>query len=266
MGSGSLSGGWLPQKTPPSWLASLQPATTGLLGQERLKLWTFGDRAALGIRSGGVVYPVLPDEGSWVPGAREVLDQLTGSWCLMGPSAWVTRAEGVLPLSVVQHRVEYQFLVRPAQALVVPRGPGVVRRAEPSDANALFALQEGYEKEEVLFDAADFHPLASRLHLGKLLKGQEIAGLWENGRPIAKAGTNALTADWAQIGGVYTRPEHRGRGCQTHLMAFLLQRLADQGRGACLFVKKANLTAISLYQRLGFTNAGEFLITYGDRR
>lgn len=259
--------GWTVSRSAPRWLADLQPATTGLLGQDGMKLWT-SDHAALGIRAGGVVYPVFPrppDQGL-EPGARAVLTQVSDSWCLMGPQPWVLRAEPLMPPSLVQHRVEYEFLVRPAADCPVPEGPGALRRAEPSDGNALYPLQEAYEKEEVLFDPSDFQALACRLHLGKVLKTQEIVALWENGRPAAKAGTNALTASWAQVGGVYTRPDHRGRGHQKRLMAFLLQRLADQGRGACLFVKKTNQAALGLYRTLGFVSAGDFLITYGQRQ
>jgi ribosomal protein S18 acetylase RimI-like enzyme len=171
-----------------------------------------------------------------------------------------------MPPSVIQHRVDYQFLFRPAGPVLVPPGTGVMRKAEPADGNALFPLQEGYEKEEVLFETSDFQPLGSRLHLGKVLKSQEIVALWENGRPVAKAGTNALTAGWGQVGGVYTQPDHRGRGCQKRLMAFLMHRLASQGRGACLFVKTSNAPAIGLYHNLGFQFGGEFRITYGERR
>ena len=82
---------------------------------------------------------------------------------------------------------------------------------------------------------------------------------------MAKAGTNALTECWAQIGGVYTRPENRGQGLQKRLMAFLLARLSDQGRGACLFVKKSNASAGGLYRSLGFEERGDFTIVYGQR-
>ncbi len=252
----------------PAWLEALEPLTTGLLAQQGLKLWTFGESAAIGIRAGGVVYPVLPDpwDPAAEPGAREALARVSDAWCVMGPAAWVARAETLLAPFRLQQRVEYDFLVRPAVVPDVPEGPGEVRDARESDNDALFPLQEAYEKEEVLFDAAEFQPLASRLHFWKMMRHQEMVGLWENGTAVAKAGTNALTARWAQIGGVYTRPERRGQGLQKRLMAFLLARLASQGRAACLFVKKKNASAIALYRALGFEPGGDFTITYGEKR
>jgi len=133
------------------------------------------------------------------------------------------------------------------------------------DSEALFALQEAYEKEEVLFRPEEFQPLASRLHFWKSLKDQEIVGLWQGSKALAKAGTNALTPRWAQLGGVYTRPEERGKGHQQRLLSFLLARLGAQGRSACLFVKKGNASALALYFRLGFKPWSDFTILYGER-
>lgn len=252
----------------PGWLSDLEPWTTGLLAQEGMRLWGAGDRAALGIRSGGVVYPVFrdplePDLGS---GARQVLDRVGEAWCLMGPAPWVAWAENWMPPSQIVHRVDYHFLARPTGVPSVPEGPGELRPAGTQDAELLFPLQEAYEKEEVLFVPEEFQPLASRIHFWKTLKRQEIVALWEAGRPVAKAGTNALTDRWGQIGGVYTRPERRGQGVQKRLMSFLLARLSSQGRGACLFVKKANLGAAGLYRSLGFEDLGDFTIVYGQRQ
>jgi len=261
---------WQAQRSghpPLPWLADLEPWTTGLLAQEGLKLWTADHRAALGIRAGGVVYPVIP--GNRDPqldaGAREVLDRLGEVWCIMGPQPWVAACEPWMPRSVVTHRIAYHFQVRPAGGPEVPEGPGELRLGRTDESEALFPLQEGYEKEEVLFDPREFQALASRLHFWKTLGRQEIVALWDDGRPVAKAGTNALTTRWAQIGGVYTRPEYRGRGLQKRLMAFLLARLSAQGKGSCLFVKKSNVVAAGLYRSLGFEDQGDFTIVYGQR-
>ena len=259
---------WSARLGAPTWLEALEPHTTGLLAQQGLKLWTFGQTAAVGIRAGGVIYPVFPEP--WNPeaehGAREVLGRSADAWCLIGPSAWVHRAETLLSPFRLQQRVEYDFLIRGPQTDAVPDGPGEIRAAGEADNDALFPLQEAYEKEEVLFDPSEFQALASRLHFWKTMRHQEIAALWLDGKPVAKAGTNALTRRWAQIGGVYTRPEHRGRGLQKRLMAFLLAKLASEGRGACLFVKKKNAPAIALYRALAFQPGGDFTITYGERR
>ena len=251
----------------PAWLWALEPLTTGLLAQDDLKLWAFGHKAALGIRSVGVVYPVFcDDDPAPDPGARDLLNRVPEAWCLMGPSPWVARAEPLMPSSHIQHRIEYEFLVRPAGPAVLPEGRGEYRRARAGDLEALFPLQEGYEKEEVLFDPGEFNAIVSRIHFLKSLKRQEIGALWLDGRAVAKAGTNALTERWVQVGGVYTLPEFRRQGLQKRLLSSLLEGWHAEGRGACLFVKKGNPGALDLYRSLGFVPSGGFTILYGWRR
>jgi len=252
----------------PDWLAQLEPLTTGLLSQSDLKLWCAGNQAALGIRAGGVVYPVWREPGntSVDSSARQLLDHVGESWCIMGPSAWVEKTEALMPASRILRRVVYDFLFRQAPKPAVPVGLSEVRSLLPGEADLVYPLQEAYEKEEVLFDPSEYHPVASRIHWALALRHQEMAALWENGDPVAKAGTNALTKHWAQIGGVYTKPERRGQGLQKRLLAFLIALLADQGRSVCLFVKKENSPALALYKSLDFRSRGDFLITYGQRR
>jgi len=249
-------------------LGDLEPLTTGLLAQEGIKIWHYGDRAALGLKPGGIAYPVFPHpfDPRLIPGARMVLERLPESWCLMGPAPWVAQAEAFLPPSRISHRIAYDFLVRPRAPFEVLAGPGEPRPCREDEGEALFPLQEAYEKEEVLFDPEEFQGLASRLHFWKLLRKQDNVALWEGGRPTAKAGTNAQTPAWAQIGGVYTRKELRGGGRQRRLLSYFLDRLAHQGRGACLFVKKSNPGAAALYRSLGFVDTGDFTILYGQRR
>lgn len=251
----------------PEWLRDLEPWTTGLMAHEGTKLWTSDGPAAIGIRAGGVIYPVIPESSANLgPGARAILDRVSDSWCLMGPEAWVSACEPWMPRSRVTQRISYHFQVRPLQDREVPEGPGELRLGNSNDGEGLFPLQEAYEKEEVLFDPSDFQPLVSRMMFWKALRNQETVSLWIDGRPVAKAGTNALTPRWAQIGGVYTQPALRGRGLQKRLLAFLLARLTAQGRGACLFVKKTNIRAASLYRSLGFQDWGSFTIVYGHRQ
>ncbi len=251
----------------PDWLRNLEPLTTGLLAHQDMKLWCAGERAALGIRSGGVVYPVwLSEERALGHEAKGLLDRVGTAWCLMGPSAWVNFTEPLMPASRILHRVHYEFMARPAGPLAVPDGRGELRPVEPREADTVFPLHEAYEKEEVLFDPSEFHPVASRLHWGHLIHRQRLVALWDGGQPLAKAGTNALTDRWAQIGGVYTRMDYRRLGLQKRLMAYLVGLLAEEGKGCCLFVKKENGAALGLYRNLGFESRGDFLITYGERQ
>jgi len=137
-----------------------------------------------------------------------------------------------------------------------------VRRAGPGDTDALYPLQMAYEMEEVILDPLRFHPQLCYQNLNRQLKEQIIYIAEDQGRPVAKAGTNARGFFWAQMGGVYTLPEYRNRGIAACLAGRLVRDLAGRKKRFCLFVKKENRPALKVYEKNGFTIAGEFRITY----
>ena len=67
-----------------------------------------------------------------------------------------------------------------------------------------------------------------------------------------RASVSARTADAAQISGVYTPPEWRGRGYATRGVGELCRRLFEHSVHACLFVNDTNAPALAVYRRLGF--------------
>jgi GNAT superfamily N-acetyltransferase len=80
-------------------------------------------------------------------------------------------------------------------------------------------------------------------------------GVREDGRLIAAGGTHLYSAveHVGAIGNVYTRRSHRGRGHASAVMAAIVGELAARRTEIiALNVRAANLTAIRLYERLGF--------------
>jgi predicted GNAT family acetyltransferase len=77
--------------------------------------------------------------------------------------------------------------------------------------------------------------------------------LWKDeGGLRFRASVSAITADAAQISGVYTPPERRRRGYALRGLSELCERLLPRTRAACLFVNDINAPALSLYRRMGF--------------
>jgi len=185
---------------------------------------------------------------------------------VMGISRCVEEAEALVPIPPTR-RIEYFLMTlnkeNARRLWTPPPGPGLrARRAGPPDAAALFPLQEAYEKEEVLIDPAHFNAGQCMKSLAQGLSDELLYVLEKDGRPVAKAGTNARGFTVDQIGGVYTVPAERGKGFARILMVALLREAFREKTGASLFVKKKNRPAIQLYNGLGFRPVDEYAISY----
>ena len=130
------------------------------------------------------------------------------------------------------------------------------------DAALLFPLQRAYELEEVVIDPALFSDATCLKLLRQGLRNELVFHASRDGRPLAKAGTNARGYGVDQIGGVFTVASERGKGLARIVMAALLEAIFAEKPAACLFVKKANTPAIALYERLGFATVGGYVISY----
>lgn len=133
----------------------------------------------------------------------------------------------------------------------------------------LLALQEQYEKEEVVPSCMEFDEDSCRLRLLNALRKQYVLALSKkdeqgNERLIAKAGTNSIGFKHVQIGGVFTLPEERGRHFAFYLMTVLLVKILKMKRTPVLFVKKQNAAASRLYDSLCFEKICDYTIAYFD--
>jgi GNAT superfamily N-acetyltransferase len=166
----------------------------------------------------------------------------------------------------VRSRVDYHLMHRepPAKDLAVsaPARDLKIRQAGVKDVVALYDLQRRYELEEVCLNPDQFNETACYAHLKDSLLKEVIFLAERNGKPVAKSGTNACGYRVWQIGGVYTRPEERGRGIASQLMKAVIDCAAKNGKATCLFVKKPNKAAIALYNKLGYETVDSFRITY----
>lgn len=77
-----------------------------------------------------------------------------------------------------------------------------------------------------------------------------------NGQILAAALTNAEAAGYAMIGGVYTRPDVRGRSLSQAVCTALCQDLIADGRQPVLYWR--NTVAGAVYRKLGFRAIGQW--------
>ena len=141
--------------------------------------------------------------------------------------------------------------------------PGlVIRRAEMADTDALYPLQAAYETEEVLPQGAQLNPAQCRLGLERLIAAQSVLAAQFDGRLVGKININAQAYTRFQIGGVYVNPEFRGLGIAQAMTTALIREFALQKNRFTLFVKKANNSAIRVYEKTGFKKIGDYRIAY----
>jgi predicted GNAT family acetyltransferase len=153
---------------------------------------------------------------------------------------------------------EYNFRGGPAG--LVFRRPGAM------DADALFELQAGYEKEETLPQGSSFNAAACRLNLQHILREERILAAELDGRLVGKINISVSSFTRCQIGGVYVHPGYRGLGIARRMTAEFIRPLIAQGWGITLFVKKKNLTARSVYRHTGFRHLADYRISYWNAR
>src|SRR6202048_3384142 len=90
-------------------------------------------------------------------------------------------------------------------------------------------------------------PFLARTHtMGTFL------GIRVGGRLAAMAGERMRFPGYTEVSGVCTHPEFRGRGLGRRLFAAISARIQARGDQAFLHAWKANHSAISLYEGLGF--------------
>jgi predicted GNAT family acetyltransferase len=216
--------------------------------------------------SGGLLLPAFSREGGDRDELSSLLNDLTPMvHSIMGPGRCVDVIQSHMPLPPTT-RVEYflMSLERGSRHPVLPPGPpGVhVRTADAYDAEILFPMQKGYEMEEVVISPAHFNDAQSMKSLRLALREQLVYLAEISGVPVSKAGTNARGYKVDQVGGVYTVPEQRGRGLGKAVVSELLKAVFSEKQAACLFVKKHNRPAISVYDRLGFSPTTDYTISY----
>ena len=138
----------------------------------------------------------------------------------------------------------------------------VLKKCTIGDEESLYPLQKQYELVEVLPPGTEHNPARCRLGLRKALEKQHVFALFEGSRAVAKAGTNAIGINFAQIGGVFTDIAFRNKGFATFLTNYAAQRLSENGKKVILFVKKKNESAKRAYAKAGFAQFGCFKIVY----
>jgi len=163
-------------------------------------------------------------------------------------------------------RIDYDLMSidTPPRQEALKSGPAglKLRKPEAGDEESIFILQSSYEQEEVLPKSAAFNPTVCRLNMEHILSSEHILLAELDGQIVGKINTSAESFTRYQIGGVYVRPDCRGRGIAVRMTAVFIQNLLDSGRGITLFVKHRNNAARAAYRKVGLSTLADYRISY----
>jgi ribosomal protein S18 acetylase RimI-like enzyme len=99
-----------------------------------------------------------------------------------------------------------------------------------------------------LVDVTKPGPFAIRTHeLGRYI------GIRVDGKLVAMAGERLHVDGYTEVSAVCTHPLHRGRGYSRELIAVVSKGIQERDEVPFLHVLDDNLSAIALYEKLGFT-------------
>lgn len=206
--------------------------------------WYRSGKAAVGLVS-------LPDE-DWVTGyAMSRLDPV-GTLTLLGrvheelpPRTWVTGALGLdNVLSAVRPTepkgTHWRMILDTPDLL--ESGDGAVE-LDLGDVGAMTDLHQSDPGQTFWMKG--------------MLASNPFVGVWDDTQLVASAGTHVVSDRYgvAAIGGVITRPSHRGHGLGRVVMSALCRRLCGRVETIGLNVETSNSAAVALYDSLGFRRA-----------
>lgn len=152
------------------------------------------------------------------------------------PSGWA------IQYSAEMYQMIYETPVRGAETGAtrnLPRNAthDAIRELTPADVPEMLALTK-------LTEPGPFRPRT--IELGGYL------GIRDSGSLVAMAGERLQITGFTEVSAVCTHPEFRGRGYGNALVSAVASRIMRRGVTPILHVKADNITAVRLYERLGF--------------
>lgn len=191
-----------------------------------------GDARALRIDRGYGVFGVAADPGAEAQAALAALVPDDGEIWIVEGERW--------PVPAGTREVKRAVLAQ----MVAEGPPPVPRDGEP----AILALDEA--------DAPEMAALAEHAKPGpwgpKTHRYGPFFGVRENGRLLAMAGQRILVPGMAEVSGVSTWEDCRGRGLARALIGHVMREMVARGEQPFLHSYADNAGAIALYESLGF--------------
>ncbi len=152
----------------------------------------------------------------------------------------------------------YRLLLQPDQKVSFPN----TSRLTEEHFNGWRRLNRDYLKEAGLPQGLTDEEVYE-LYLQEVANG-EIWGHFVDNQLVSIADLNAKAFDLAQLGGVYTDPNHRRKGYSKRVIQKLIQDIAIEGASKLvIFTEEDNIGAQKLYESLGAEQVGYYSLNFG---
>lgn len=154
--------------------------------------------------------------------------------------------------------------VRPHQPVMALDGePAVVsdprvRRVTLDQWDAYTEAAVKMYTEEIGVSPVQGNPAGYRFYVRQLITAGRAFGIFDGGRVIFKADLGSVSGTVSQVQGVWLDPELRGRGLAAPAMAAVVRLARTVVPTVSLYVNDYNRPARATYERVGFTQVGEF--------
>lgn len=209
---------------------------------------------------GSNVVPICFDAADGEAFGHALLRQRRRYASVFGPS------QAVLGIwEQLRHGRQNAFDVRTHQPLLAlagaPRveGPGVVRRAWPTDFEQLLPACTRMFEEELGYSPLQNGEAQYRARVDWLIRsGYALVETGVGGEVLFKAELGVVTPHATQVQGVWMEPSRRGQGLAVGRMADVVGLALQAAPVVSLYVNDYNERAVRTYASVGFEQVGEF--------
>jgi uncharacterized protein len=137
-----------------------------------------------------------------------------------------------------------------------------LRRATMEELDRVVAIQA-----DLVFAASGINPRQNdwqgfRIRVAERIQRGRVWVKLEEGQMVFKVDVLNQTSSAAYIEGVWTHPEHKGKGIATTCVSELIHRLFRKGSVVCLVVAPDDKGAIRVYEKVGFVPTAAYQSRY----